>query len=67
MDIFDRLPLPVLSARFLWEAPVDIGPRAAPGPGPNSERGIVPIIGGVFRGRPGMERFHGTVLPAHRA
>ncbi|MCB1398265.1 MAG: DUF3237 domain-containing protein [Rhodobacter sp.] len=62
MTLFDTLALPALHSRLLWEAIVDIAPREDLGTGPLGNRGIVPILGGVFRGGPGMEDFHGTVL-----
>lgn len=63
VDLFDQHPAPALTTRFLWEALIDVGPREDLGTGPLGERGLVPIIGGRFRGGPGMDLFRGVVLP----
>ncbi len=63
MHLLDTIPLPTLTTRLLWEAVVDIAPREDLGMGPRGARGIVPILGGEFRGGPGMEAFFGTVEP----
>jgi hypothetical protein len=63
LELFDRLPLPMLTTRLLWEAVVEIGPREDLGSGPLGPRGIVPILGGAFRGGPGFEALSGKVRP----
>ena len=63
MDLFDTLSPTPPSTRLLWEALVDIAPRVDLGTGPLGPRGIVPILGGTFRGGPGFEAFSGVVLP----
>ena len=66
MDILNDFPAETLGTALLWEAVVDIAEREDLGQGPLGARGIVPILGGVFRGGPGMGAdqadFHGTVL-----
>lgn len=56
-------PAPLPSLRLLWEAVVDCLPREDLGAGPCGARGIVPIVGGVFRGAEGFEALRGVVLP----
>lgn len=63
MELLATLPLPSLTTRLLWEAIVDIGPRVDLGTGPLGPRGIIPILGGDFRGGPGFEALTGIVLP----
>ena len=63
MEILDVFPLPSFTTRFLWEAAVDIGERQDLGSGPTGARGIIPILGGRFRGGPGLEDFSGVILP----
>ena len=65
MDLFDTHKPETLGTTLLWEAVVDIAEREDLGQGPLGKRGIVPILGGMFRGGPGMGAdradFHGTV------
>lgn len=63
MSQFDTIAPPTLGHRLLWEAIVEVEEMRSFGPGPHGERRIVPITGGEFRGGPGLEGFHGTVLP----
>lgn len=63
MDLFETLPPIPPSTRLLWEALVDIAPRVDLGVGPLGPRGIVPILGGTFRGGPGFEALSGMILP----
>ena len=63
MDLFDTLSPTPPSTRLLWEALVDIAPRVDLGAGPLGPRGIVPILGGTFRGGPGFEALSGVILP----
>lgn len=63
MDLFDTIPPTPPATRLLWEALVDIAPRVDLGTGPLGPRGIVPILGGTFRGGPGFETLSGVVLP----
>ena len=56
-----ELPVPLPQATLLWTAVVDIASREALGIGPLGERGIVPILGGVFWGAPGHESLSGRV------
>lgn len=63
MDLFETLaPIPP-TTRLLWEALVDIAPRVDLGTGPLGPRGIVPILGGVFRAGPEFPGLSGTILP----
>ena len=63
MDLFDTISATPPATRLLWEALVDIAPRVDLGTGPLGPRGIVPILGGTFRGGPGFETLSGVVLP----
>lgn len=63
MDLFDTIAPTPPATRLLWEALVDIAPRVDLGTGPLGPRGIVPILGGTFRGGPGFEPLAGVVLP----
>nr|WP_246476245.1 DUF3237 family protein [Roseibium litorale] len=67
MDILNDFPAGTLETSLLWEALVDIGERRDLGTGPFGARGIVPILGGAFRGGVGMgaarEDFHGSIEP----
>ena len=63
MDLFDTIAPTPPATRLLWEALVDIAPRVDLGTGPLGPRGIVPILGGTFRGGPGFETLSGVVLP----
>ena len=63
MDLFDTIAPTPPATRLLWEALVDIAPRVDLGTGPLGPRGIVPILGGTFRGGPGFETLSGLVLP----
>ncbi|MBT9382967.1 DUF3237 family protein [Pseudooceanicola sp. CBS1P-1] len=49
--------------RLLWEAGIRIGPRIELGQGPYGARRRIDILGGAFRGGPGLEDLHGRVLP----
>lgn len=66
MSVFEDFPPETLATTLLWEAVVDIAERKDLGEGPLGARGIVPILGGSFRGGPGMgadqAAFHGTVM-----
>ncbi|PWE27592.1 DUF3237 domain-containing protein [Pararhodobacter marinus] len=65
IEILAEFPPSAPGAHLLWEAVVDIGEREDLGAGPCGARGIVPILGGQFRGGPGMggdqADFHGVV------
>ncbi|MBF9036757.1 DUF3237 family protein [Rhodobacterales bacterium HKCCE2091] len=63
MTHLDLITPPNIDFRMLWEALVDIAPTRALGTGPLGERRIVPIIGGTFRGGPGLDSLEGVVLP----
>lgn len=63
MDLFETIAPTQPATRLLWEARVDIAPRTDLGTGPLGPRGIVPILGGAFRGGPGFEALSGQVLP----
>ncbi len=63
MTPLDEIPPPRLRHLLLWEALVDVAEMRSLGQGPLGERRIVPILGGEFRGGPGLEDFHGSVLP----
>lgn len=63
MDLFDTVAPPTLSHRLLWDAVVDVADMQDLGIGPHGQRRIVSILGGEFRGGPGLDSFHGTVLP----
>lgn len=54
MDILNEFPPEPLDISLLWEAVVDIAEREDLGQGPFGARGIVPILGGMFRGSTGM-------------
>lgn len=54
-------PVLALRAELLWSAVVDIAEREALGVGAFGERGIVPILGGLFWGGPGHEALRGRV------
>jgi hypothetical protein len=54
MDILDDTAPMAPAATLLWEALIDVGERQDLGPGPLGGRAIVPILGGMFRGGPGM-------------
>jgi hypothetical protein len=62
MTLFDRVSPPALGHRLLWEALVDISPMIELGEGPHGTRRMIPIVGGEFRGGPGLEAFRGTVM-----
>lgn len=61
MDLLDQTPLPKLATRLIFEAMVDIAAREDMGTGPLGNRGIVPILGGAFRGGPDFPGLHGRV------
>ena len=61
MQLIDANPAPPPRLRLLWEALVDCEPRQDLGAGPYGMRGIVPIVGGRFRGAPGFEALRGRV------
>ncbi|MFN4099855.1 MAG: DUF3237 domain-containing protein [Pararhodobacter sp.] len=63
MDILSSLPAVAPTSHLIWEAVIDIADRQDLGTGPLGNRGIVPILGGSFRGGPGYQAFHGSVLP----
>ncbi|WP_068300909.1 DUF3237 domain-containing protein [Pararhodobacter sp. CCB-MM2] len=66
-EVLSEFPPETLGAELLWEAVVDIADREDLGMGPRGARGIVPILGGSFRGGPGMgadqAEFHGGIEP----
>ncbi|WP_416898844.1 MAG: DUF3237 domain-containing protein [Minwuia sp.] len=62
-DALSALPPRHLSPQLAWEAAVDVGPREDLGESPLGHRFIVPILGGHFRGGPGLPEFHGTIEP----
>ena len=62
LTLLDRIAPQRPDNRLLWEAVVDIADSKDLGHGPLGDRRIVPILGGAFRGGPGMEVFRGTVL-----
>jgi hypothetical protein len=53
------IPIIPPRAEFVWEALVEIAPTLMLGLGPQGERRLVPITGGVFAG----PRIRGRVLP----
>lgn len=59
--LLDATPLPHPTTRLVWEGVVDIDARHDLGQGPVGARGIVPILGGAFRGGPDYPGLHGTV------
>ncbi|WP_293864651.1 DUF3237 domain-containing protein [uncultured Alsobacter sp.] len=61
--LFERVPLPQLGFRLLWQAIADIEPRMDLGEGPLGQRFMVPIKGGEFKGGPGIEGLDGEILP----
>jgi len=61
--LFAAVPLPALRTRLLWEAVADIGPRQDLGDGPLGHRFLVPILGGAFRGGPGIDGLDGGIRP----
>jgi hypothetical protein len=61
-NIFQRVPLMRITTQLTWEAIVDLAERVPMGTGPNGERGMVPIVGGEFRGGPQNPEFAGKVL-----
>ena len=63
MSVFETHPAIAPVTRLVWEAVADIDERRDLGMGPGGARGIVAVLGGEFRGGPGFERFHGTILP----
>ena len=63
MNQLDAIAPPALRHRLIWEAIVDVEEMRSMGHGALGERRIVPITGGAFRGGPGLEAFHGSVLP----
>ena len=50
IEILAEFPPSAPEAHLLWEAVVDIAEREDLGAGPRGARGIVPILGGQFRG-----------------
>jgi len=63
MDIFATQPAIAPVTRLVWEAVADIEDRVELGVSPQGVRGIIRVTGGQFRGGPGFEGFHGSILP----
>jgi len=62
-ELSAAFPPKPLQFRLLWEAMAKVAPRQDLGTGPLGQRWIIPILGGVFRGGPGRDRFRGRILP----
>ena len=61
--ILDATPIEPPRCRLLWEALIQIGPRVELGRGPHGNRRRIDILGGSFRGGPGLPDLRGRVLP----